>query len=159
MVKNENLAVWPLSNWELVSHFFIFRFISDAICHTLFYEREMILLRYAEVYSNQFTTGDSPFQLVQSSTVLNSKKTWYKPDEDWYWPVEISQLNSISSCLISPCKRLLDCNVLIYFDWSRSFRIRRWAGLIVHGFCSGFFTLTKHFKKLWICKSTCDTLS
>ena len=74
MVKNENLAVWPLSNRELVSHFFIFRSIADAICHTLFYEREMILLRYAEVYSNQFTTGESPFQLVQCRTVLNSKK-------------------------------------------------------------------------------------
>ena len=33
---------------------------------------------------------------------------------------------------------------MIYFDWSRSFWIRRWARLIVHGFCSGFFTLTKH---------------
>ena len=34
------------------------------------------------------------------------------------WPVEISQLNSIPRCLISPCKTLLDCNVfnLIYFD-------------------------------------------
>ena len=41
-----------------------------------------------------------------------------KPDEDWYWPVEILQLNSISRCLISPCKSLLDCNVFnfIYFD-------------------------------------------
>ena len=75
MVKNENLDVWPLSNWELVSHFFIFRSIADAICHTLFYEREIILLRYAGVYSNQFTPGKSPFQLVQCSTVLNSKKT------------------------------------------------------------------------------------
>ena len=74
MVKMENLDVWPLSNWELVSHFFIFRPIADAICHTLFYKREMILERYAEVYSNQFTTGKSPFQLVQCSTVLNSKK-------------------------------------------------------------------------------------
>ena len=77
--------------------------------------------------------------------IVNS---WYlnKPDEDWYWPVEISQLNSISRCLISPCKSLLDCNVFnfIYFDWSRSFWIRRWARLFVHGFCSGFFTLTKH---------------
>ena len=35
----------------------------------------MILERYAEVYSNQFTTGKSPFQLVQCSTVLNNKKT------------------------------------------------------------------------------------
>ena len=34
----------------------------------------MILLRYAEVYSNQFKTGECPFQLVQYSTVLNSKK-------------------------------------------------------------------------------------
>ena len=71
-----------------------------------------------------------------------SVTSWYlhKPDEDWYWPVEISQLNSISRCLISPCKSLLDYNVfnLIYFDWSRSFWIRRWARLIVHGFCSGF---------------------
>ena len=69
--------------------------------------------------------------------------SWYlnKPDEDWYWLVEISQPNSISRCLVSPRKSLLDCNVfnLIYFDWSRSFWIRRWARLIVHGFCSVFF--------------------
>ena len=69
------------------------------------------------------------------------------PDKDWYWywPVEISQLNSISRCLISPCKSPLDCNVFnfIYFDWSRSFWIRRWAGLFAHNFCSGFFYLTK----------------
>ena len=37
-----------------------------------------------------------------------------KPNEDWYWPVEISQLNSISRCLISPCKSLLDGNVYYY---------------------------------------------
>ena len=35
---------------------------------------EMILESYAEVYSNQFTTGNSPFQLVQCSTVVNNKK-------------------------------------------------------------------------------------
>ena len=42
-----------------------------------------------------------------------SVNSWYlnKPDEDWYWPVEISQLNSISRCLISPWKSLLGCNV------------------------------------------------
>ena len=36
----------------------------------------MIPERYADVYSNQFTTGKSPFQSVQSrcSTVLNKKK-------------------------------------------------------------------------------------
>ena len=68
-----------------------------------------------------------------------SVNSWYlnKPDEDWYCPVEVSQLKSISRCLISPCKSLLDCNVfnLIYFDWLRSFWIWRWASLIVHGFC------------------------
>ena len=43
-------------------------------------------------------------------------------DEDWYWPAKISQLNSISRCLIGPCKSLLDCNVfnLIYFDMTLS---------------------------------------
>ena len=42
-----------------------------------------------------------------------SVNSWYlnKPDEDWYWPVEISQLNSILRCLISTCKSLPDCNV------------------------------------------------
>ena len=39
MIKKENLDVWPLSNLELVNHFFIFRPTADAICHTLFYER------------------------------------------------------------------------------------------------------------------------
>ena len=43
-----------------------------------------------------------------------------KHDEDWYWPVEISQqLNSISRCLISPCKSLLDCNVFNISSWSK----------------------------------------
>ena len=56
------------------------------------------------------------------------------------------QFNSVSRCLISPCKSLLDCNVFyfIYFDWSRSFWIRGWARLFVHGFCSGFLSLTKN---------------
>ena len=63
-------------------------------------------------------------------------RNYLTSNEDWYSPLEISQLNSISRCLISPCKSLLDCDVfnMIYFDWSR---------LIMHGFCSGFFTLTK----------------
>ena len=79
-----------------------------------------------------------------------SLNSWYlnKPDEDRYWPVEISQLNSISRCLISPCRSLLDCNVFnfICFDWSRSFWILRWARLFVHGFFSVFFylNLTQH---------------
>ena len=77
-----------------------------------------------------------------------SVNSWYlnKPDEDWYWLVKISQLNSISRCLISSCKSRLDCNVLnlMHFDWSRFFWIRRWARLIVHGFCSGFLTLILH---------------
>ena len=41
---------------------------------------EVILESYAEVYSNQLTTGNSPFQLVQCSTVANIKKKkriWY----------------------------------------------------------------------------------
>ena len=44
-----------------------------------------------------------------------SVNSWYlnKPDGDWYWPVEISQLNSISRCLISPCKSLINCNVFM----------------------------------------------
>ena len=82
-----------------------------------------------------------------------SVNSWYlnKPDEDCYLPVKILQLNPISRCLISPCKSLLDCNVfnLIYFDWSRSFLIRRWARLIVHGFFIFFlpyFALGKCFE-------------
>ena len=38
-------------------------------------QAEMILERYPEAYSNQFTTAKSPFQSVQCSTVLNNKKT------------------------------------------------------------------------------------
>ena len=34
----------------------------------------MILESYAKVYSNQFTTGNNPFQLGQCSTVPNNKK-------------------------------------------------------------------------------------
>ena len=50
---------------------------------------------------------------------------------------------SIGIQSISPCQSLLGCNVfnLIYFDWSRSFWIRRWARLIVHGFAVFFFYL------------------
>ena len=48
----------------LVSHFFVFR---PTVA-------EMILERYAEIYSNQFTTGKSPFQSVQCSTVLTNTK-------------------------------------------------------------------------------------
>ena len=29
-----------------------------------------------------------------------------KPDEDWYWPVEISYTQAFSRCLISPCSSL-----------------------------------------------------
>ena len=54
-------------------------------------------------------TGASLLALAKSIYYLN------KPDEDWYWPVEISQLNSISRCLISPCKSLLGCNVFNVF--------------------------------------------
>ena len=35
---------------------------------------KVILESYAEVYSNQFTTGNSPLQLVQWSTVPNNNK-------------------------------------------------------------------------------------
>ena len=35
---------------------------------------EMILESYAKVYFNQFTTGNSPFELVQYSIVPNKKK-------------------------------------------------------------------------------------
>ena len=43
---------------------------------------EVILESYAEVYSNQFTTGNSPLQLVQWSTVPNNNnnnkiRIWY----------------------------------------------------------------------------------
>ena len=89
---------------------------------------------------------------------LNVNWTRYSQEDfcrDWSKNVKLNsvshcflylQLNSISRCLISPYKSLLDCNVynFIYFDWSRSFWIRRWARLFVHGFCSVFFfTLTK----------------
>ena len=84
---------------------------------------------------------------------LNVNWTRYSQEDfcrDWSKNVKLNsvshcflhlQLNSISRCLISPYKSLLDCNVFnfIYFDWSRSFWIRRWARLFVHGFCSVFF--------------------
>ena len=44
---------------------------------------------------------------IPTSNIGSSIKTRHPQ----YWPVEISQLNSISRCLISPCKSLLDCNV------------------------------------------------
>ena len=55
---------------------------------------------------------------VQSGCLLNRTPEIHMsfwehviPDEDWHWPVKISQLNSLSRCLISLCKSLLDCNV------------------------------------------------
>ena len=62
---------------SVVRHIFIFIPIADAICHTLRYtvlRVEMILESYAKVYFTQFTTGNSPFQLVQCSIVPNNKK-------------------------------------------------------------------------------------
>ena len=49
-----------------------------ALPHTVL-GAEVILESYAEVYSNQFMTGNSPLQLVQWSTVPNKKKIsiWY----------------------------------------------------------------------------------
>ena len=52
-----------------------------------------------------------------------------------------------SRCLIS----LLHCfffhfnSIFIFFDWSRSCSIQRWATLIVHGFCSAFSSLSLHY--------------
>ena len=48
--------------------------MKNAICHTVL-RVEMILESYAKVYFNQFTTGNSPFQLVQCSIVPNHEKT------------------------------------------------------------------------------------
>ena len=52
-----------------------------------------------------------------------------------------------SRCLMS----LLHCfffhfnSIFIFFDWSRSCSIQRWATLIVHGFCSAFSSLSLHY--------------
>ena len=89
-----------------------------------------------------------------------SVNSWYlnKPDEDWYWPVEISQLNSISRCLISHCKSLLDCNVtfsvLIYSDFCTDQDLfesdveQDWSFTV---FAVFFFTLIQHFLYQTIC--------
>ena len=51
-----------------------------------------------------------------------------------------------SRCLISLCSSLFDFNsIFIFFDSSRSCLIQRWATLIVHGFCSGFSSLSLHY--------------
>ena len=36
------------------------------------------------------------------------------PDEDWYWPVEISYTQAYSRCLISPCSSLFDFHFYFY---------------------------------------------
>ena len=56
---------------SVVSHYFIFIPIANAICHTPRVEK--ILESYAKAYFNQFKTGNSPFQLVQCSIVPNNK--------------------------------------------------------------------------------------
>ena len=89
-----------------------------------------------------------------------SVNSWYlnKPDEEWYWPVEISQLNYISHCLISHCKSLLDCNVtfsiwsiltvLTDHDLFGSDVEQDWSFTV---FAVVFFTLIQHFLYRTIC--------
>ena len=56
-----------------------------------------------------------------------------------------------SRCLISLCSSLSDFNsIFIFFDWSRSCLIHRWAKLIVQGFCSGFSSLGSQYF-MYIC--------
>ena len=51
-----------------------------------------------------------------------------------------------SRCLIRLCSSLFDCNsIFIFFDWSRSCLIHRWAKLIVQGFCDGFSSLGSQY--------------
>ena len=149
MVKSENLDVWPLSNWELVSHFFIFRSIADAICHTLFYKREMILERYAEVYSNQFTTGKSPFQLVQCSTVLNRKKPDINLMKTGIGQSKYRNLPLFHVVWSVPAKVFLTVTfwpILTDHDLFGSDIEQDWSYTVFAVFF--FFTLTKHSKKL-----------
>ena len=58
------------SELELVSHFFTFTSIADAICHTLFYER-----RWFQKVRRKFILINSRLQIAHYSTVPNDKKT------------------------------------------------------------------------------------
>ena len=68
---------WCLAVIELRTSQPLLHFQTHCWCYLPYtvLRAEMILERYAEVYSNQFTTGKSPFQSVQCSTVLNNEKT------------------------------------------------------------------------------------
>ena len=71
--ENTLLPILIQTENSVVSHYFIFIPIADAICHTP--RVEEILESYAKAYFNQFKTGNSPFQLVQCSIVPNNKRT------------------------------------------------------------------------------------
>ena len=64
------------SNWEFSSQPLL-HFHTHCWCYLPYtvLRVEMILESYAKVYFKQFTTGNSPFQLVQCSIVPNIKKT------------------------------------------------------------------------------------
>ena len=59
---------------SVVSHLFIFIPIAKCYLPYTVLRVEMILESYAKVYFNQFTDGNSPFQLVQCSIVPNNKQ-------------------------------------------------------------------------------------
>ena len=67
------LAILIQTGNSVVSHFFIFIPIAKCYLSYSVLRMEMILESYAKVYFNQFTTGNSPFQLVQCSIVPNQK--------------------------------------------------------------------------------------
>ena len=73
----KNWKSWWLAVIELRTSQPLLHFQTHCWCYLPYtvLRAEMILERYAEDYSNQYTTGKSPFQLVQCSTVLNNKKT------------------------------------------------------------------------------------
>ena len=53
-------------------------------------------------------------------------------------------------CLLSLCSSPFDLySVFIFFDWSRSCLIQMWAALIVHGFCSGFSSLSLQYPHIY----------
>ena len=71
-----------------------------------------------------------------------------KPDEDWYWPVEILYTSDFLTLFDQSLQWYFDLNfIFIFLNWSRLRLIQRWATLIVHDFCSGFSSVNLHYKE------------
>ena len=110
----------------------------------------MILESYAEVYSNQFTTGNSLHQLVQCSTVPNNKR-----NQHMIYP---SLITRNSSRARQPLSRVnvtgLSCRLLVKIENIYLFKIiiiKNMETSLKNWLCPNFLLLPKkaELPKIW----------